>query len=378
MEKPRILIIENSIDVTGALKSITRTAYDLKEHFEFQFVIPAGSRGRSWIEGNGFTVIHELPMLEISRRFSSLVMYLPILIVNAFRLSRIARKEKIELIHVNDLYNLLPVVHRLFGGTTPYISHIRFLPDRFPKPLFDFWLKLHLRYAGKIITVSHAVMRQLSGQPNIIVIHDELPFEERYPQILNPVTATRMRTFLYLSNFIQGKGQNFALEAFAKIHSQIPNWRLRFVGGDMGLKKNRAYRSELQNMAKELGIFEETAWLGFTEDVEREYKDADVVLNFSESESFSITCLEALFFGRPVIATDSGGPAEIIEHNQTGLLVANGSIEAIAYAMLDLAKNDELRQVMRNKARQSVRSKFSIENTSYRVRSVYRYILNYS
>ena len=49
-KKPVILIVENSIDVTGALKSITRTAYDLKGAFDFHFVIPKKSRGRTWIE----------------------------------------------------------------------------------------------------------------------------------------------------------------------------------------------------------------------------------------------------------------------------------------------------------------------------------------
>lgn len=378
MERPRILIIENSIDVTGALKSITRIAYDLKDQFDFQFVIPTDSRGRSSIEGEMHTVIHELPMREISRRFSSLVCYLPFLVFNTFRLVRIVKEGKIDLIHVNDLYNLLPVIYKLIGGSIPYVCHVRFLPDKFPKVLFNFWLRLHLRYAEKIITVSQAVMKQLPHHSKITVIHNELPVEERYSEMAVPDSAKEIFTFLYLSNFMQGKGQNFALDAFAKVHSQSPNWRLRFVGGDMGLERNRIYKIELQNRAKKIGIFEKTEWIAFTEEVELEYKLADVVLNFSESESFSITCLEALFFGRPVIATDCGGPSEIIEHNETGLLVANRSIKAMAEAMLALANNGELRRKMGRDARSLVRKKFSVENTSYRVGKVYRSILNHS
>jgi L-malate glycosyltransferase len=376
MTKPRILIIENSIDVTGALKSITRTAYDLKGHFDFQFIIPTGSRGRPWIEGKGFTGIHELPMKEISRRLSSLILYIPFLLVNTFRLRKIIKQERIALIHVNDLHNLLPVVYKMFGGSIPYVCHIRFLPTKFPKVLFDFWLKLHLRYAKKIITVSHAVMKQLPNHPKITVIHNELPVEERYPEKIEPKTNKSTLTFLYLSNFMVGKGQNFALEAFAEIHKELPNWKLRFVGGDMGLMKNAAFRKVLKKRAKELGIFEKTEWIGFTEEVEREYKEADIVLNFSESESFSITCLEALYFGRPVIATDCGGPAEIIEQNKTGMLVENRNVEAMTKAMQMLAKNDVLRIGMGRDARLSVRNKFSIENTSYRMRKEYRAILN--
>lgn len=376
MIKQRILIIENSIDVTGALKSITRTAYDLKEHFEFQFIIPSGSRGRFWIEGKGFTKIRELPMKEISRRFSSLILYLPFLVLNTFRFRKIVAEEKIALIHVNDLYNLLPITYKVLGGTIPYVCHIRFLPDRFPKALFDFWLKLHLRYAEKIIAVSHAVMKQLPHHTKITVIHNELPVEERYPERVEIGTNKATFTFLYLSNFMVGKGQNFALEAFAKIQRQLPDWKLRFVGGDMGLEKNQTYKVDLQNSARELGIFDKTEWFGFTEEVEREYKDADIVLNFSESESFSITCLEALYFGRPIIATDCGGPAEIIEHKKTGLLVENRNANAMVDTMLELAKNHELRSRIGINARLSVRNKFSIQNTSYKIRKEYRTILN--
>lgn len=376
MGKPRILIIENSIDVTGALKSITRMAYDLKEHFDFQFLIPAGSRGRLLIEGMGFNIIYELPMKEVSRRFSSLVFYLPYLVFNAFRLKKIVKQDRVELIHVNDLYNLLPVVYAVFGGSIPYVCHIRFLPDKFPKVLFNFWLKLHLRYAEKIITVSHAVINQLSNHSKITVIHNELPVDEQYPEKTEPDIGKSTLTFLYLSNFIDGKGQNFALVAFAKIHNQLPDWKLRFVGGDMGLEKNRAYRKLLQESAHELGIFEKTEWIGFTEEVELEYKQANIVLNFSESESFSITCLEALYFGRPVIATDCGGPAEIVEHGKTGFIVDNKDVIKMSEAMMLLAKDETLRNQMGIDARLSVRDRFSIANTSYRVRREYRAILN--
>src|SRR5688572_20922425 len=107
MKKPHILIIDNSIGVTGALKSITRTAYDLKLFYDFSFVIPRKSEARSWISQNGFTDISELNMKEISKRFSS-VLYFPYLVRNALKLMYTVREKNVDLIHVNDVYNLLP------------------------------------------------------------------------------------------------------------------------------------------------------------------------------------------------------------------------------------------------------------------------------
>jgi L-malate glycosyltransferase len=369
-----ILVIDNSIDITGALKSITRTAYDLKAFFNFKFVIPVKSKGRFWIENLGFSGIRELPMSELSRRISSILFYIPVLGMNALRVRRIVKEESIDLIHVNDVYNLLPVAVRLLGNTIPYVCHIRFLPDRFPRILLRIWLKLHFRFAERIVVVSEKVKQQLPAHSKIIVIHNELPIEERYGWPPADASPKRNYSFVYLSNFIPGKGQFFALQAFADIHTKLPGWRLRFVGGDMGLEKNRMYKLELEAAARKFGISEKIEWLGFTEDVELEYKQGDIVLNFSESESFSITCLEAMFYGRPLIATDCGGPSEIIDHLETGVLVPNRDFKAMADAMLRLANDEALRSRLAETARKTVKEKFNIEKTSYILREVYNSI----
>lgn len=373
--KPKILIIENSIAITGALKSIVRTSQDLNSFFDFSFVIPQKSKGRYWIEKKGFLNVMELPLYELSKRFKSIILYLPFLFINAIRLNRIVKQQRIDIVHVNDIYNLLPLVTRLLGNSTPYICHIRFMPDRFPSLLFRFWLKLHLLFAAKIITVSKAVKRQLPNHPKIVVIYNELPTIEQY---LFETTIDELKvtnTFLYLSNFMIGKGQEFALKAFSRIHDRLPGWKLRLVGDDMGMNKNKQYLQGLQMEAIKLGIDKKIEWKGFTEEVEIEYKAADIVLNFSESESFSITCLEALYFGRPLIATNCGGPAEIIDDNITGLLVANRSIDEMAKAMETLANNAQLRLRLGLAARDVVRNKFSLDKTSLLLREEYKKLL---
>lgn len=370
--KPIVLIIENSIDVTGALKSIVRTACDLKFFFDFEFFIPRNSKSRPCIESKKFA-IHEVPMRELSRRFSDLFFYFPTLFINTFRLNKLINQRQISIIHVNDLYNLLPVTLRLLGNSTPYVCHIRFMPDRFPSWLFNFWLTLHLRFAEKVVAVSYRVKQRLPVHPKIIVIHNELPENESV--FVKTEDDKPNSTFLYLSNFMKGKGQNYALEAFACIHQNLPEWKLRFVGGDMGLERNKVYLKSLKRRAEVLGIAFKIEWASFTEAVEWEYKLADIVLNFSESESFSITCLEALFFGRPLIATDCGGPAEIIDHGETGLLVMNRNLYEMVRAMNTLAMDEKMRNEMGLKARQVVREKFSMEKTTFRVKEIYDFVL---
>jgi L-malate glycosyltransferase len=366
MKRKRILIIENSIHVTGALKSITHTCYDLKNSFDFIFVLPRHSKGRSFVESQGFLVIYELPLLELSRKLSSWLFYIPMLLINAFRLKRIIRKENIRLIHVNDLYNLLPITVRITGQYIPYICHVRFLPNRFPKKLFSFWLNAHAKYAQYIICVSNFLKEKIPDNPKIKMIYDGHPSMEQHPYPLS-----KSETLLYLSNIIRGKGHEYAVEAFSQLAVSYPTWKLRFVGGNMGLPKNSEFKKELISICEQKGISDQVEWIDFVQDVEKEYKSASIFLNFSESESFSMTCVEAQFFGCPVIATRSGGPAEIVIDHQTGFLIPKRDINSMVSAMHTLMKDDSLRTTFAENGRKIVRQRFSVSDASNQLQQLY-------
>lgn len=369
MNKQRILIIENSIATTGALKAILKSANDLRSEFEFLFVVPKNGSTDDLIIKNGFRVVKKLNMVELRKSFSSWILYLPFLLINARKLIRLIKKHDVDLVHVNDLYNLLPPTIKLFGARAPYICHIRFLPNRFPNLIFQFWLNVHLKHSEKIIAVSNTLKCMLPNHGKIQMIHDTFPEIKKHRPA---ITVDGNYTFLYLSNLIRGKGQDLALAAFRKIHYKIPQWKLRFVGGDMGYAKNQFFANQLLQMAIDSGIMDKIDWVPFTHDVESEYKAADIVLNFSESESFSMNCLEALYCGIPVIASNSGGPQEIVDHMETGVIVPNRKIEAMAEAMMMLATNEQLRSAMAGKARASVELKFAFERTSAMLSTIYK------
>ena len=168
---------------------------------------------------------------------------------------------------------------------------------------------------------------------------------------------------LFLGNFINGKGQDLAIKAFATFAPLYPRWKLKFVGGDMGLKKNKVYKSDLQNIAIKLGIEGQIEMTGFAKDVAREYREAAISLNFSLSESFSLTVQEAMFYGCPIIATRSGGPSELIEDGYSGLLVPLNDIEKMSTAIHFLINNPAERERLRTNAALSIRERFHKSKT---------------
>ena len=360
MKKPKVAILDNSIDVTGALNAILGYAEFAQTEFEFLFILPTESKASIRVKEKGFDVI-ELSFIEISRNWKSLLLYFPQLVINGIKLKEIARRENIDIIHVNDFYNLTGVVAKALGGSFKILTHVRFIPNRFPSILVYAWVRLNLKFSDTIICVSQAVKAGLEDHPKIKVIYDGLPkFSYQRPRLDEEKEYFNL---LYLGHYIRGKGQNLALEAFAQAFRQNSQMRLRFVGGDMGLEKNRRYKEELTKRAAELGVLEVVTFSGPTLNIEKEILAADIMLNFSESESFSMTCLEALTCGVPLIATDCGGPVELFEHKETGLLVANKDISAMCDAILQLLENPNLRKKFSEKSAKYVEVKFAVANT---------------
>jgi len=210
----------------------------------------------------------------------------------------------------------------------------------------------------------------LPYKKKVIVIGNELPE--------NNVTyePSSNKVILYPANYIKGKGQEYALKSFALIHRKYPEWKLRFVGGDMGLKKNKVFKESLGIESRLLGLENQVEFLDFSEDLDVHYRSAAFVVNFSESESFSMTCLEALYYGRAVVATKCGGPQEIIDEGNTGLLVELRSVQGMAAAIEFLICHPEERQLMGQKGYSDVRQRFSFENTGRKLFDMYNSALS--
>lgn len=91
-----------------------------------------------------------------------------------------------------------------------------------------------------------------------------------------------------------------------------------------------------------LGLTQSVALLGFQSDPLSIVNAADIFVLPSLSEPFGLAILEAMALGKPVIATQSGGPLEIVNHQTTGLLVPPSDPQALAKAISSLAKNPEM------------------------------------
>ena len=86
LPRPRLLLVENSLHMTGAFGSALAITDALRADYDIEFVLPATSTLQSAVEAKGI-VCHLLPMSELGRAWPRLLRYVPMLFANTIRLS---------------------------------------------------------------------------------------------------------------------------------------------------------------------------------------------------------------------------------------------------------------------------------------------------
>jgi glycosyltransferase involved in cell wall biosynthesis len=368
VQKRNILVIENALGITGSMKSIVHSAQDLQHQFNFQFVIPTASSNGPWLEDLGF-LVHHLPFIELRKSAKVLLTYRWKLKKNAVQLQRIIEQNDIEIVHVNDLYNLTAIMARKAGGQFKLVTHVRLLEQSMPSKLYQFWKKMHAKYSDEIVCVSTPCLAGFNDISTAQLIYDRHPREEQFPT--TEQRAAPSIKILYLGNYMLGKGHDIAMKAFKNIATKNPDFQLHFYGGDLGQAKNKNFKALLALESKEAGLENQVFFHGHVDDIETTMKAHDMVLNCSQIESFSLVCQEALYFGVPLISTNSGGPADQITNGENGLLLDDFDPSTIAKAIVLLATDLEMRQNFSKNSRARVRANFGTDQTSAKLGALY-------
>jgi glycosyltransferase involved in cell wall biosynthesis len=137
----------------------------------------------------------------------------------------------------------------------------------------------------------------------------------------------------------------------------VTDLRTRFVvAGDVRGPQGES----LLRQRDALGLADYVTFLGFREDVWDVLGALDVYVSTSQSEGFSLTAVQALATGVPVVATRSGGPEEIVTDGQTGFLVEVGAVGAIAGALMRLVRDPALRASLGRAGPPSVTTRFTL------------------
>ncbi len=158
---------------------------------------------------------------------------------------------------------------------------------------------------------------------------------------------------LFSGRLCTQKGPDLLLEAVPGLVRHYGNAKFVFAGdGHM--------KGDLERRARELGVAHATRFLGYRngDELPDLYKACDVVCMPSRNEPFGISALEGWAAGKPVVASQNGGPSEFIWHNVTGLKISP-TPESVGWGIGTLFTNFEWARWMGANGRRAAEAAFS-------------------
>ena len=395
-EAKRILFLETGIGYGGAAVSLLHHLKALdRSRFEPVVVTPRGGPGYEafgrvsrWRVLRNETISRQrlhawlrriVPWGKPASRVASLVDYAANVIPFALRLVLLSRREGIDLVFLNNepVSNMAGVIAaRLLG-----IPCLAYVNGTLWESAATRWL---LSRIDRFVAVSEFIRRDLIAKgvdPDRVTVIRDI-------RDLNAFDAgtdgTETRASLGLSPgqpavaiiglLIPWKGQKVFIEAAERVLAVCPEARFFVIGG--GVEAYPEYTRELKAMVDRMGLREKVFFLGQRKDVPYLLAAMDVMIHASvEPEPSGGVIVEGMAMGKPVIATNIGGPPEVIEDGRTGFLVTPGDSVALSEKIALLIQEPERRRAMGKAAREFVTANYSLERDSRRLEAVYEEVL---
>ena len=154
------------------------------------------------------------------------------------------------------------------------------------------------------------------------------------------------------------KGFDLLVDAWNKIVKKYPDWKVRIVGDNF---TNKAYADLVLNKIHQYHLDNSIDIIPETQNIKDEYKKAAFYIMSSRYEGLPMVLLEAMATGMPAVSFDCPtGPRQIIKDGETGMLVENGNIGDLSFAMEQMIKNSNMRIKMGGCAKEDIRQRFSV------------------
>jgi glycosyltransferase involved in cell wall biosynthesis len=354
----------------GRVTSVNDLVLELDKNYFKVFFIYLSGHGTStnMLEEAGYDVFYLSQRKRINTfSFSTL-----------FRLVRLLKRQKVTVLHCHGHKPMFYGVPASMIAKTPVvIGHVHGLgrSRNFRRKLENFLL---FKKVNRIITVANGVKEDvlknnwsLSAE-KLFVLENSIDYK-RFGDV--PVIREYTKKMLNLprdafvfgtvGRFAPTKGLSYLIGAFEKVKEKIPKAHLLLLGSGL-------LRAELEQQAANTSYEESIHFVGYRENIEELLRAMDVFVLSSVAEGMPRVILEAMAAGIPCIATEVGGVSEVINGDGVGFLVPPADPNALAQAMIKVAKmpKNSLDRLTQN-AQSRVRQFYSHDIVREKLRELY-------
>jgi glycosyltransferase involved in cell wall biosynthesis len=263
---------------------------------------------------------------------------------------RLVAKHHIDFVYVNGPRLALPAVWAV-GRSSPLAYHCHsFVPAPYGSLLVGRWL----RAAGAaVIANSRFAAKSLGSDTKADVIYNGVPDHAR------PRVGRHVKRIGIIGRIAPAKGQLAFVEAAWLLHQSERHLEFEICGSVSPDDSSRNYGRALRQQAEGLPV----AFTGWTDDIASVLARLDVLVVPSVGlEATTRVILEAYSAGVLVVARNTGGIPEVLEHGRTGILVDDPDPGALARAVDELLQKHASEQCeMRRRSRELWQSRFTLE-----------------
>lgn len=359
----RIVVAHPSPDVYGSDRQLLESVGGLVEHgWLTTVVLPADGPLRPLLEDRGADVrIRRFPVLRKALlRPRALLRFLLRAPVDVWGLRAVLRRSGASAVYVNTLTIPLWVIAARVAGI-PVLCHSH-EAEQVARPI-QLALAAPLLLAKAVVANSEttravlaASVPRLSGR--IAVVHNGVP-DAGVPAQLRSRDAGDPVRLVLVSRLSPRKGIHIALEAVAILRAQGLAVTLDVCGTTF--PGYEWYERDLEAQVRAQGLSDAVTFHGYVNPTRPLLEAADVVLVPSFGESFGNVAVEGMLAGRPVVASDVQGLAEVIDDGHSGLLVRPDSAEELAAAVHALAKSPAFAARIAASAREEAVARFGVD-----------------
>lgn len=327
---------------------------------------------------------HIVPMVRVGRATLSLtgLAKLPWLAWKSVHaISKTLESDRIDLVHSNTLAVLSGAIWSFQKGV-PHVWHVHEMIER-PMVVRKMYGWLLRAFADRIICNSHATRNLLLQDQPCLALRSRVIWNginRKQAVDLEKTTAFRTKIgvvshevlVVLLGRINRWKGQCLLVDAAAILNSRGEKNIHYAILGSPPVGQEHFLRS-LEERVKESGVGSKISLLDFTPSIWEVWDSCDIaVIPSTEPEPFGMVAVEAMAAGKPVIAANHGGLAEIVVHGETGLLCKPNNAEDLATAIEILAKDEYKRSELGKHGARRAKVLFSADAYVTGISKVYK------
>lgn len=366
-----IVFLHSSSELYGSDRSLLNLVKNLdKDKFNITVILPEDGPLVDKINrfDNVEVIINELVVLRRKNlSLSGMSQYFIMLIKSIKFINNLIKEKNIDIVYTNTSV--------IFAGgisaklcKVKSIWHIReIIKSKYERFIVS---RIVNTFSDYIIANSKATAEAISkNKDKVKVIYNAIDIEkdinlEYIDEAYNEVAATVVRSNNKIKVGMAGrinrwKGQKLFVD-MAKLVSQ-DNDNVEFLIAGNVYKGEDYILDDLKEYILESGVKDKIGLLGQVDNMNSFYKNIDIfILPSIQPEPFGLVVIEAMNNKLPVVATNHGGPVEIIENNIDGFLVDYKDAKEMAQVVNKLIKDKELRSYIATNAEEKVKKQFNV------------------